>query len=61
MVPRRGLGQSAQLIPLWTALMYAWMRSIDSDGVHGWEWPIVGGSRLLDLLVWAGGRRSLRW
>jgi hypothetical protein len=45
----------------WTTLMYAWMWSIDSDGVHGWEWGVVAFSFLLDLIVWAGGRRSLRW
>jgi hypothetical protein len=37
------------------------MWSIDSDGVHGWEWGVVAFSFLLDLIVWAGGRRSLRW
>jgi hypothetical protein len=45
----------------WTTLMYAWMWSINSDGVHGWEWGVVAFSFLLDLIVWAGGRRSLRW
>lgn len=65
----RTLGQafSSWIIPAigfvilpWTTLMYAWMWSIDSDGVHGWEWWVVGFSFLLDLVVWAGARRSLR-
>jgi hypothetical protein len=45
----------------WTTLMYAWMWSINSHGVHGWEWWVVAVSFLLDLVVWLGGRRSLQW
>ena len=44
----------------WTTLLYAWMWSIGSDGAHGWEWIIVGGGFLLDIIFWVAGRRSLR-
>jgi hypothetical protein len=48
------------LVAPWTTLIYAWMWSIDSDGVHGWEWALVGAALLVDVLFWAAGRRSLR-
>jgi hypothetical protein len=45
----------------WTTLMYAWMWSIDSQGVNGWEWIVVGISLVVDLLFWVYGRASLRF
>jgi hypothetical protein len=45
----------------WTTLMYAWMWSLGSNGVHGFEVAVVAFSFLLDLVVWFGGRRSLQW
>jgi hypothetical protein len=44
----------------WTTLLYAFMWSIDSDGVHGWEWSLVGVALLVDVVFWVAGRRSLR-
>src|SRR5690242_16711624 len=44
----------------WTTLMYAWMWSIDSNGVNGWEWFVVGFAFLLDMFFWVAGRASLR-
>jgi hypothetical protein len=35
------------------------MWSIGSDGVLGWEWSLVAGALLLDILFWVAGRRSL--
>jgi len=49
------------LILPWTTLFYAFMWSIDSDGVHGLEWAAVAVALLVDVLFWAVGRRSLRW
>ncbi len=48
------------LVLPWTTLIYAWMWSIDSDGVHGWEWALVGAALLVDVVFWVAGRRSLR-
>jgi hypothetical protein len=45
----------------WTTLMYAWMWSLGSDGVHGFEVAVVAVSFLVDLVVWIGGRRSFQW
>lgn len=36
------------LLP-WTALTYAIVWSVASDGVYGWEWILVGFGLLLDL------------
>jgi hypothetical protein len=44
----------------WTTLLYAWMWSVGSDGVLGWEWILVGGAVLIDLFFWLAGRSSLR-
>src|SRR4051794_40060170 len=44
----------------WATLLYAWMWSIGSGGVHGLEWILVGGALLTDIVFWAAGRRSLR-
>jgi len=44
----------------WLTLMYAWMWSIGSDGVVGWEWFLVAAGLLCDLFFWVAGRRSLR-
>jgi hypothetical protein len=44
----------------WTTVIYAWMWSISSDGVNGWEWILVGGALLVDIVFWIAGRRSLR-
>jgi hypothetical protein len=55
------------LIPLagfvflpWTTLLYAWMWSINSASVDGWEWIFVAIGLLSDLFFWIAGRRSLR-
>jgi hypothetical protein len=47
------------LVP-WTTLLYAWMWSIGSDGVHSWEWIVVGLGLIVDIAFWIVGRRSLR-
>src|ERR1700754_3584110 len=44
----------------WTTLLYAWMWSIGSGGVHGWEWIFVGIGILSDLFFWIAGRAPLR-
>lgn len=44
----------------WTTLLYAWMWSINSAGVAGWEWIFVAIGVLSDLFFWIAGRRSLR-
>jgi hypothetical protein len=44
----------------WTTLLYAWAWSIDSSGVHGWEWILVAIGLLSDLFFWVAGRQSLR-
>jgi hypothetical protein len=44
----------------WTTLIYAWMWSVGSDAVVGWEWILVGGALLIDLVFWLAGRSSLR-
>jgi hypothetical protein len=44
----------------WTTLLYAWMWSVGSDGVVGWEWILVGGALIIDLVFWLAGRSSLR-
>jgi hypothetical protein len=65
----RGLGQafSTWVIPAlgflvlpWTTLLYAWMWSIGSDGVHGWEWITVVIAFVIDIWFWVAARRSLR-
>jgi hypothetical protein len=45
----------------WTTLLYAWMWSIDSNGVHGWEWITVAAAFVVDVLFWLYGRASLRF
>jgi hypothetical protein len=47
------------LLP-WTTLLYAFMWSVNSDGVHGWEWSLVVVAFLVDVWFWAAARRSLR-
>jgi hypothetical protein len=44
----------------WTTLLYAWMWSINSSGVHGWEWIFVVIGVASDLFFWIAGRSSLR-
>ena len=44
----------------WTTLLYAWMWAIGSDGLHGWEWLLVGFGFLIDIWFWVAGRQSLR-
>lgn len=39
------------LLP-WTTLAYAVMWGIASDVVSDWEWIVVGGSFLVDVLFW---------
>jgi hypothetical protein len=43
----------------WTTLLYAWMWSIDSQGVVGWEWLVVAAGFIVDVLFWVYGRASL--
>ena len=47
------------LLP-WTTATYATMWGVQSDGVLGWEWIVVGLAFLLDLATWAGGRHLAR-
>lgn len=44
----------------WTTLLYAWMWSINSAGVSGWEWIFVGIGVISDLFFWIAGRSSLK-
>jgi hypothetical protein len=44
----------------WTTLMYAWMWSINSSTVAGWEWIFVAIGLASDLFFWIAGLRSLR-
>src|SRR4051794_26900725 len=44
----------------WTTLLYAWMWSVGSDGVNGWEGRLVAAALIIDVGFWAAGRRSLR-
>jgi hypothetical protein len=44
----------------WTTVLYAWMWSVDSNSVTGWEWIIVGIGLLSDVFFWIAGRASLR-
>ena len=44
----------------WTTMTYAFMWSISSDRVYGWEWICVGVAVLFDLWTWAGGRALFR-
>ena len=41
----------------WTTLLYAWMWSISSNGVNGWEWFPVAVAFLLDASFLAAARR----
>jgi hypothetical protein len=43
-----------------TTLAYAFMWSITSKSVNGWEWAVVGLGVLLDLAAWLGARGLLR-
>jgi hypothetical protein len=45
------------LLP-WTTLTYAFMWTISSDRVAGWEWAVVVIALLFDLLFWAWSRRA---
>ena len=45
----------------WTTLLYAWMWSIDSNGVTGWEWLAVMAAFVVDVAFWVLGRASLRF
>jgi hypothetical protein len=44
----------------WTTVGYAFMWSITSDSVNGWEWIVVAVCALLDLVTWTGGARLVR-
>jgi hypothetical protein len=44
------------LVP-WTTLTYAFMWTISSDKVAGWEWGVVVIALLFDWLFWAWSRR----
>ena len=48
------------LVAPWTTVGYAFMWSISSDKVSGWEWIVVAGCVLLDLATYAGGHRLIR-
>jgi hypothetical protein len=65
----RGLGQafSSWVIPAlgffvlpWTTLLYAFMWSVGSDAVSGWEWSFVVLAFIVDVWFWIAARRSLR-
>ena len=44
----------------WTTVGYAFMWSISSDKVSGWEWIVVAFCVLLDLVTYAGGRALVK-
>jgi hypothetical protein len=44
----------------WTTLLYAFMWSVSSDGVNGWEWSLVVLAFIVDVWFWVAARRSLR-
>jgi len=45
------------LVVPWTTLLYAWMWTIGSDAVHGWEWLPVAVGFLIDMSFLAALRR----
>ena len=45
------------LVAPWTTFTYAWMWGLTSNGVHGWEWIVVGFGVLLDLWMWGSLQR----
>ena len=47
------------VLPPWTTLTYAFMWSISSDKVSGWEWIVVAIALLVDLVFWACSRAAL--
>jgi hypothetical protein len=47
------------LLP-WTTLTYAFMWTIDSDKVSGWEWIVVGIALLVDFVFWAWSRSAFK-
>jgi hypothetical protein len=47
------------LLP-WTTLAYAFMWTIGSDELYGWEWIVVGIALLVDFLFWAWSRTAFQ-
>jgi hypothetical protein len=47
------------LLP-YTTLTYAFMWTISSDKVSGWEWIVVGIALLVDLVFWAWSRSAFK-
>jgi hypothetical protein len=45
------------LLP-WTTLAYVWMWDAGSNGVHGFEWFLVGLAFVFDLGSYVGGRSA---
>ena len=43
----------------WTTVCYAFMWSISSNAVTGWEWIVVALGVVLDLATWLGASRLL--
>jgi hypothetical protein len=48
------------VIAPWTTVAYAFVWSISSDTVAGWEWVVVALGVLLDLVTWLGARGLAR-
>jgi hypothetical protein len=47
------------LLP-WTTLTYAFMWTISSDKVAGWEWLVVAIALLVDFASWAWSRAAFK-
>ena len=47
------------LLP-WTTLTYAFIWTIASDKVAGWEWIVVAIALLVDFVVWAWSRSAFK-
>jgi hypothetical protein len=47
------------LLP-WTTLTYAFMWSISSDRVAGWEWIVVAFALLIDFVFWTWSRAAFK-
>jgi hypothetical protein len=47
------------LLP-WTTLTYAFMWTVGSDKLYGWEWIVVAIALLVDFVFWAWSRTAFR-
>ena len=47
------------LLP-WTTLTYAFMWTISSDRVSGWEWAVVAIAVLVDFVFWSWSRAAFK-